>query len=779
MTGVDRRLGDMDMVNRISPDPRPWRLAFLTALMTSAAATPGFAAAVVSDGPAVEEVIVTSTKRSESLQKVPISVQALTPEVLTEHNVGSFDDYAKLLPSVTFQSFGPGQSQPYFRGITSGSDGLPSGSQPGTGVYLDEIPVTTIANGLDLHLYDIARVEALSGPQGTLFGANSLSGTLRIITNQPETSHFSGAFNVEANAFDKGGAGGMGEAYVNIPLSDRAAIRLVGFAEHRGGFIDNVPKSRTYTLTGGSTLVTDNRKFVEKNFNDYDTYGGRAALRIELDDQWTVTPSVIAQSQESHGNALFNPKRGDLKTSDFSPEYNRDKWYQAALTVQGKVGNWDILYAGGYFGRHVNNAADYSYYAVAYDAAGYSSYVTFPDGRGGYLDPNQQFTGRDVYTKETHEIRLSSPQDSRTRLIVGAFYERQTDQIIRNYIVPGLAGSGDPRSITLSGVTGAGDDIYYTNIDRVDRDFALFGEGALDILPNLTLTVGGRYFKVNNTISGLSGFVGASPFARAATDYGEVHKVNLSWKITPQKMVYVTYSTGFRPGGANRRDVAPPYHPDTITNYELGWKTVWLDGSLRVNGALFNEVWHDVQFSLSPIGFQGVTFIYNVGQAVSRGAEADVTFRLTDHLTLSGSGTLLDAHLTKTFCDANNKCAFKDTQMPIQPRMKANATARYRWDGWGFDNFLQGSVQTQSDTRSALLQPDEDILGPTKGFTTFDISAGFGKGNWTVAAFMDNVADKRGILSINTDCSITYCGPYPLSYPSQPRFFGVKFGAKY
>jgi outer membrane receptor protein involved in Fe transport len=755
-----------------------WSATLLASTMLTGVGA-AYAATVDAEPAALSEVVVTATKRSENLQNVAVSVQALTSQTLSQHNVTSFDDYAKLLPQVSFQSFGPGQAQPYFRGITSGSDGLHSGSEPGVGVYLDEIPVTTIANGLDIHMYDVSRVEALSGPQGTLFGANSLAGTLRIITNQPDPHRFSAAVDVDANSYTGGSQGGTVEGYINAPITEHSAIRLVAFSEHDGGYIDNIYKERDYTLTDGSTLPTNNSPYVKQNFNTTDTYGGRAALKVDLNDQWTVTPSVIYQNQEAKGNFLYNPQLGDLKVADFSPEYNNDSWYQAAMTVQGKLANWDLIYAGGYMGRQVYNASDYSYYSVAYDNAGESSYVTFPDGKGGYLNPNQHFTGKDIYTKETHELRASSPQSYPLRVIGGAFYERQTDQITANYIVPGLAASGDPRSVLLSGRAGAGDDIYYTTIDRIDRDFALFGEAAYDILPNLTLNLGGRYFTANNTLSGTSGFVGATYIAKQTTEYGEVHKVNLSWKVTPDKMLYATYSTGFRPGGANRRDVAPPYQPDTLINYEVGFKTTWLDGRLRVNGDIFDDYWRNVQFSLSPIGFQGITFIYNVGFAESKGIEGDFSFRVTDNLTVSGSGTYIDANLTKTFCDASGECAYKGTQLPIQPPYKGSLTARYAWTENSYDKFAQASISGQSGSRSALLQPDEDILGPTGAFGSLDLSGGFGKDNWNFSAYINNVLDNRGILSLNTDCSITYCGPYKLRYPTKPRLVGVKLGFKY
>jgi iron complex outermembrane receptor protein len=793
------------MTAKRSAGPQRLRYAFLTALLSSAAAMPAFAAeADTSGGATVTEVIVTASKRSESLQKAPIAIQALTPAVLSQHQVSSFDDYAKLLPSLSFQSFGPGQSQPYFRGITSGSDGLHSGPLPATGIYLDETPVTTVANGLDIHMYDVARVEALSGPQGTLYGASSLSGTLRIITNQPSTKAFSGAFDVEANKFGAGGAGGQTEGYVNIPLSDKVAIRLVGFYEHDGGYIDNVLQKRVFTLTDDSTKTVFNTPYVKKDYNDVDTFGGRAALKVELNDNWTVTPMVVYQNQISHGSFVYNPRLGYLKTADFSEEYNKDHWYQAALTVQGKIGDWDVLYNGGYFERHVNNASDYSYYSVAYNAAGLSSYVSFPDGHGGFLDdPDQHVSGRDLYKKETHEFRISSPQKERVRGIAGVFYSRQTDAIIANYFVTGLGAAGG----AIEGADNP-DDLYFTNIMRIDRDFAVFGEASVDIIPSVTLTAGMRYFTVDNTLDGVSGFAGSTFFHRGTTNYGETHKINLSWKIDSQKMVYATYSTGFRPGGANRRDhlgnpsvPIGPYSPDRITNYEVGWKTTWLDGKLRVNGAAFYELWDDVQFSLSPPGAQGITAIFNVGYAKSMGVEGDITYRPDEHWTLSGSGTLLKAEATQTFCSAkeaptdeipNPPCltgtpfaspydffVHAGDELPVQPKYKLNATARYEFKVDVYDAFLQGSVQAQGQARSELIAGDNNIFGPLNAFATFDFSGGFSKDNWTLEAFISNAFADKGTLSKQSVCSISYCGAYPLNYPTKPQFFGVKYGMKF
>src|ERR1700736_3865396 len=241
----------------------------------------------------LEEVVVTAQKRAEDLQKVPISLQVLSSEKLEQLQVSSFDDYAKFLPSVSFQSTGPGQAQLYFRGISSGGDGLHSGSESATGLYLDETPVTTIGNSLDLHVYDIQRVEALAGPQGTLYGASSLSGTLRIITNKPDPEKFSAGYDVKGDKFGKGGgAGGGFEGFINVPLNDKAAIRLVGFFEHDGGYISNKYSTQTYQRAVSAAnnsysglaipadpITVNNAGYAKKNFNDVDTYGGRAALK--------------------------------------------------------------------------------------------------------------------------------------------------------------------------------------------------------------------------------------------------------------------------------------------------------------------------------------------------------------------------------------------------------------------------------------------------------------------------------------------------------------------
>ncbi len=256
---------------------------------------------------------MTAEKRSEDLQKAPLSIQALPTEKLEQLHIANFGDFAKYLPSVTYTvggagagNGGPGFANVSMRGVSSGNDGNHSGSLPTVGIYLDEQPITTIGGALDVHVYDIARVESLSGPQGTLYGASSEAGTIRIITNKPDPSGTYGGYDVGVNTVEHGGIGGGFEGFVNIPLSDNIAVRLVGYNEHDAGYIDNVPGTRFFPTSG---VTIDNAAIARKNFNSVDVIGGRAALQIDLDNNWTITPTIIAQRTQQQRRVRLRPQR--------------------------------------------------------------------------------------------------------------------------------------------------------------------------------------------------------------------------------------------------------------------------------------------------------------------------------------------------------------------------------------------------------------------------------------------------------------------------------------
>ena len=793
-------------------------------------------AAEATDTTTLEEVVVTAQKRTEDMQKVPISLTVLTGKELEEHQVTDFDDFAKLLPSVSYQTLGPGQSQIYFRGIASGSDGLHAGSLPATGVYLDEMPVTTIGNTLDVHIYDIARVEALAGPQGTLYGASSLSGTLRIITNKPDMDAFSAAYDVKGDKFGRGNPGEQFEGYVNVPISEHIAVRLVGFYDHEGGYVNNIDTTNIY-LRGQPALGIPNDPIAVSNFgnpagavepnvagqrfNPVTTYGGRAAIKIDLNDNWTVLPQFLLQNQRADGNFSYEAAKGFLNVGDFGNEVNVDNWWQSGLTVQGKISNFDVLYSAGYFQRNVHNVVDYSGYTVAYDA--YAQYDTYSstrfvncaqgtpanncNGKGGPLvDPTQFVDNHDDYEKVSQELRISSPADYRFRGTAGLFYQRQSDNIRAAFQMHELPA--------YYSVVGSPNIWYLTQQTRVDRDYAVFGDSTFDVTDKFKVSAGIRQFWVNNTLFGFFGFdnpiqgfnycalygLGSVPVVpnyrpcvdtdNKVVESGETHRVTLTYQVDPDRMVYGTYSTGFRPGGNNRRPTVAPYNADTLTNFEIGWKTAWFDRRLRANGAVFYERWKDMQYAVT--GTFGITSVVNAANAQTKGIEGDVSWLALENLTLSASGTYVNARTTENLCKLDlvteqvvHNCAPADltapsgTQLPVTPKLKGYASARYKFNVADYESFVQGTVIHQGASTSQLEQDLNNEMGNLPKFTTFDLSTGTGKNNWHLEGYIENLFDKQGQLGRINQCAFAYCYENYRIYPIKPMNFGVKFGQKF
>ena len=475
----------------------------------------------------IEEVVVTAQKRTENLQDVPISIATLNNKTLEELNVQNFRDYVQLLPSVTMGpntggslGSGSGNTLVYMRGVTTGADGQATTSQPSVGMYLDEQPITTIQGNLDIHLYDIARVEVLAGPQGTLYGASSQAGTIRIITNKPDPSGFAAGYSLEGNMVDRDDTGYLAEGFVNLPIGDKAAVRLVGWVRSDAGWIDNLEGSRT--LKHGTPddptddTVFNNADLAKNNYNTVDVVGGRAALRIDLNDNWTVTPAVQYQKAESEGfwgDDISNCKKGcpfvagDDNVVHFQKEFSNDKWYQAGLTIEGKISNFDVTYAGNYLNRDADGSFDYSDYSYFYDASdSYGSYFAdLWDANNGDPFSGHYFAKDDHYTKKSHELRISSSQENRVRGMLGFFWQEQFHDFDERFKVDGLAdvyllNHFDPTEAQYPGV------VYLNRAYRNDKDEAVFGQIAFDITDALELTVGARFFKTENTIAGFFGF---------------------------------------------------------------------------------------------------------------------------------------------------------------------------------------------------------------------------------------------------------------------------------
>jgi outer membrane receptor protein involved in Fe transport len=765
-------------------------------------------AADVEAAPALDEIVVTAQKRTENLQDVAGSIQAFTTVRLDELRIDSFDDYAKFLPSVSFQKVGsPSFEHTYMRGVSSGGDGNHSGSQPSVGMYLDEQPITTIDGNLNIHLYDIQRVEALSGPQGTLYGASSQAGTIRIITNKPDPTGFKAGYDLDYNTVAHGGNGFDIEAFVNLPLSDYAAVRLVGWDEHDAGYIDNVRGVVTFPSSGA---VFDNAPQVKKDANTVETKGGRAALKVNIGDNWTVLPTMMGQVQKTDGDFGYNPAVGDLEVQHWFPQTVHDSWTQSALTVEGKISNFDIVYAGAYLIRNTHEQSDYTDYSLFYDTR-YGSGAYFLDNAGNLINPAQTIIGTDHYSKYSNELRVSSPKDYRVRFVGGLFQERQVHEILQDYVVDNgndPLGSIPPNNISVPGWPGT---IWLTNQERVDRDKAVFGELSYDFLPDhLTGTIGLRHFEYDNSLQGFYGFnstysshegiatcftpivpfhgAPCSDLDRGTSGSGNSPKVNLTYKFDPNHMIYATYSKGFRPGGVNRNGggTIPPYQPDYLKNYEVGWKTMWFDNRLRFNGALFIEKWSNFQFSY--LGPNALTIITNAGQAEMKGLETDLEFAATQDLTLFGGFTWLDAKLTQEFCGdptvchdpGNEQFAPSGTQLPVTPKFKGNLTARYTFPLGNYKGNVQASGVYVGTRTADLRAPAQLLLGDEPSYFVADFSVGAEMNNIHYSLYVNNAFDKRAVLDRYAECDISKCGAIATyDVPNQPRTIGVKFGQKF
>jgi outer membrane receptor protein involved in Fe transport len=779
----------------------------LACVITSILAAASRAADLTANSNELAEIVVTAQKRFENAQAVPLSVQVLDNKALEQLEITNFDDYVKFLPSLSSTKSPLGQNQLYIRGVTNGTEGLPVGSQPSVAVYLDEQPVTTISENLDVHIYDIARVEELSGPQGTLYGASSMSGTLRIITNKPSTVGFEAGYDLDLNTVTSANdRGGRVEGFVNLPVSSQAAIRLVGFSEHDPGYINNVLGPHEVWRTSGE--VRTNAGLTKKGFNGVDTLGGRAALKVNLSDSWTLMPTVMAQRQTANGFPAYEPALGDLNVATYYPARHFDRWWQSALTVEGKIFNLDLVYAGSYLDRTRGHQIDYSDYYYGYDAYYGAAYGgNFRDDAGNVISPATFVVSGDHFTKASNEIRVVSPKDWRLRFVAGLFAQRQGDNIHDEYTIPNLAAS-----LSITGQPGVE---YLNAMSRVDRDKAVFGEVSYDLSNGLTVTAGLRKFSYDNTVYGFFGYNGVLGIGedlcqpgsaaagsgrpcinvdqRAAGD-GSTHKVNLEYRIDPDRMLYATWSDGFRPGGINRTRDAAPFHPDTLTNFETGWKTTWLAQHLRFNGALFDERWKDAQYTIC--GPNCIYEVINVGAAEIRGVESELQWVMNSELTVTTSMTWLDAKLTTNACRygnagalCNNSAGVADpavapiatagTPLPAS-KFRGNLIARYMFEVADFAAHLQGALVGQS---AILAQPPSITPGALQarnppGYATLDLTAGLGRGGWSTEVYVKNALDERGQQFRFYFCSLPTCNQLVVG-PIPPRILGVSFRQRF
>jgi iron complex outermembrane receptor protein len=758
------------------------------------------------------------------------------------------------LPSVAMTpTLGAGSSFSlvYMRGIATGGDGQATTSLPSVGMYLDELSITTIQGNLDVHMYDVARIEALAGPQGTLYGASSQAGTIRVITNKPELGEFSGSVSAEVNTIDDGGTGGTLEGYVNVPIGENAAIRLVGWSRNDAGWIDNVAGTRTFrgvedaatcaaagVPCSADDITVSNASIAKDDYNTIDTVGARAALRIDLNENWTITPTLMAQKSESEGSwgdDLSDFVPGKFDVTHFKDEFTDDEWSMVGLTIEGSIGSFDVVYAGSYLDRTVEGSYDYSDYSYWYDAiytTGYYADLHFNDTGarpipnqfvgGGYFDAadvgsaamtGARFTNDDKYTKENHELRISTDPDRRVRGMVGLFSQHQYHDFEQHWKVDGslatvmLMNEGNDPRFT--------DTVYLNSLYRNDRDKAIFGSVSFDITDDLELTVGTRFFEPEVTVQGFFGFglgftpiwssngenrcnlvegnAGWTPNFNGQADWSNkpclnvdkglkesdnVSRVNLSWNINDDVMTYFTWSEGYRPGGVQRNPSAGEFLSDFLTNIEFGWKTQFMDNRMQINGAVFLEEWKDFQVSFT--GENAITAVNNGPTAEVLGLEAQVMFLATENLRISASAAFYDSELQDDYCNfsagvCTEVLAPAGTKLPVTADFKGNVIVRYTTQMGNFDTHFQGALAHEGERSSDMDQSANAIRGDIPAYTTLDLSAGIRNESWALNLFIKNATNEDAPLYKTGQCTAETCGAQTYGVRVRPMTVGVKF----
>ena len=729
--------------------------------------------AVAQEDEAIEEIIVSARKIEEGIQKVPLAVQVLTGEVLENLNIDGFDNFAEQTPSMTFLGAGagsPGGSQVFMRAVSDGGNANFGTSSPSAAVYLDETPLTTIGAVADWHVYDLARVEVLPGPQGTLYGASSQSGTIKIVTNRPNTEKLEGGVDVSYSTFDEGDDSVKIEGFVNIPLNDNAALRLIGYSLDYGGYIDSVDATlfvNTFVTTADGVLLrmyqeAESTRFAEEDHNTIQRNGARAKLLYNFNDEWSVIATLAYQDDDADGTWYHTPDNrglwfggmaGDLNVARYSDEFSQDTMTQFAVTVEGSLGFGDLTYAGAYFDRDFFSQFDWLhlYYFTGGAALSCDRNVVIMDlpasdpfgFRNECGNPEQPFWTDADYGRSVHELRLTSTGDGPVGYTVGVFY----DDFTNDYDLYGYGPNIRQENL----IANARDKAVWDSFNqRTDTMTAVFGELTFAFADNWTATVGARWFDQETEIlidTYLLDPSGAPVRTNHISDESDTNfKLNLAWQATENSLLYATWSEGFRQGGPNRGDaqtnpqVPDGYGADFLTNYELGWKSQWADGRFTLNGALFHMEWEDFQNAILDTTISSFGFVDNVGNADIDGLELEAWWAATDNLGFGAGFATYDAALTE---DAVNPSGVVQipigTKLPWVPENKAYVNVNYtfdinaNWSGYGRLTYSYNGESTNAIT-NPLLQDSSEIGNLQLGLTN---------GQWEYQFFANNFTDER------------------------------------
>ena len=751
----------------------------------------------------VEEVIVTATKRDATILNVPFSINAQTEADIQKSGAVTLEDLSRNVAGLTIQNLGPGQSQVSVRGVSAGQVVR---DQPGVkeqvGVYLDESVISLSLFTPDIDLFDLNRVETLRGPQGTLFGSGSVGGTIRYITKQPKLETFEGMVEANLNTVDEDDTGGYVKGVVNLPLGDKAALRVVGYDTEYAGFIDALGE-------GGKR---------KDNVNDGSRRGARAALLFKPSENISITPRVVYQEIKAGGfnrqesfNLFANPftttrpaiTMGEREQYLLLDESFNDKTFLGDLTASFGFDGAVLTSVTSYIDRKIDVNRDASALtgSVSVDLGFPAAAVTLPSKLVDTTDL-EQFT---------QELRLSSDNDGPLQWVVGGFYSKVDRVYNQRLPTPGYDAYTDA---TLGAGTSAAvangfpaNSPYNAYLPYDIKQKAVFGEASYEI-DKLTITAGGRYYDFSETRRFKSGglFANGDDQTDKTSSDGFTPRVLLSYKANPGLTFNAQASKGFRLGGVNDplniplctpQDAAifggfQSYDDETLWNYEGGVKSRF--SNVTFNGAVFYTDIKNLQTTLDA-GSCSSRVVFNVPKAHTMGVEGELKARLAPSFEIGVSGSVLEAQFDSTVKDGSGAVigGIRDgNRLPSVPKFQISFNATYtRSLTATIDGYITASVQhvgsryTQASDQEN--NPRSFVSGLPFGGATgnqatvldlqlpsyelVNLSAGLNmQDGLDVIVYANNLFDENALLSFDRERG----GRARLGYTiGQPRTIGV------
>lgn len=718
----------------------------------------------------LNEIVVTATRRRETLQETPMSITAYSGNALTAEGVTSISQVGYETPGVSERNSGPGQVEFEMRGIASSG-----GQSPTVGFYLDDVPLTPPTDAqlgkvvVDPNLYDLKRVEVLRGPQGTLYGAGSMGGTIKLVTNPPDTRSFSSSVNLTTSETQGGGFNYGGNAMVNLPVvKDKVAVRIVGTDTYTDGWIDRIVLAPFPLETnGGMTRGNVTSASVLHDYKDVNTervQGIRMSVLVHATDNLTLEPSVFYQKIGQGGLNYADSPPGVGYEAHYQPydvrEPYADSFTLYSLAAKYHFAAFDLKSATSEYVRHTSMVEDSTEQTQNF----FETVIGIPDLAYSQVGPFAT-TAQDDSRQFSEEIRLTSNTSGPLQWIVGGFYQDfdSTDNVFTN--TPG------PIAQAVLGVPSLYDIGVVTNY----KQLAGFGEVSYRFLHSLQLAAGARYYsyKTREQLAesgGLpNGSLTPSVFYLPASNSGYNPEATLSYIPSHNLTLYTRIAKGFRPGGGN----SPPpfacpqtplqYGPDSLWSYSIGEKARLLGGRLAANSAAYYERWSGIQQQVAEAC--GNTYTANAGIADVYGGELEVTGELPGHVTLTNRAGYTHARIVQsvpggtftvgeqvqevpTWTDSTSLTWRK--QLPKDYQFVASATNMY--------------VGSMTDVSFAINNvPSHDIV---------NLRAGVNWGSAEVDLFVNNAADTRAIIGDTN--ALSFNGPtFNRVATNQPRTIGL------